>query len=49
MSKLASGSFKRILLLAVALVALILGGIAATAWLSSGEESDLPFEYEGFD
>jgi hypothetical protein len=38
----------RLLAIAAALVALILAGLAISAWLSA-DEPELPFEYEGFD
>ena len=33
---------------AVAILGLLIGAIAVTAWVR-GDQSDLPFEYEGFD
>ena len=34
---------------ALLIVAVILGGLTAWAWLSSESDSKLPFDYEGFD
>jgi hypothetical protein len=38
----------RLLKTALVLLGILIGGVAATAWLSGGQD-DLPFEYEGFD
>jgi hypothetical protein len=43
-----SSTLVRLLKTALVLLGIVIGGLAATAWLSGGED-DLPFEYEGFD